>query len=131
MSSSFENKQNSQSQSQVIGPEQQVWYEIRDYNSNKLFYFDAISHISQWNRPVGVTVIPANQRGVAIVLGNGVIEKDYLASSRMRYREYFNEEDHIYDPVEFMKRQIFTEEESHGELTSITDQTSPTLDKYY
>lgn len=129
--SKFDNEEEGQRRSQDQLKGQQVWYEIRDVKSKKIFYFEAVSQISQWKRPEGVTIIPINQRGVAIILGNGVIEKDYLsASSRWNGRQYLNEEDHIYDPVDYVQKQLFTEDESHSEVSITLGDETPQVDRY-
>lgn len=129
---SLDNAKGANNAFQMDDREQQVWYEIRDVKSKKLFYFEAVSQISQWNRPEGVTIIPMNQRGVAIILGNGVIEKNYLtASSKMENREFVNQEEHTYDPIEHTKSLIFPGSESHSGISSpITEETTPINDMF-
>ena len=104
---------------------QNIWYEIKDSKSKKLFYFNEATQVSQWKKPQNVTIIPINQKGVAIIRGNGVIEKEYLnACSRLAGKgsvntrhAYLNEEDHIIDPVKQAQSLIFGE--------SATSETSP------
>lgn len=128
----YDMKEGGQNPSQPVSREQQVWYEIRDVKSKKLFYFEAVSQVSQWNRPEGVTIIPINQRGVAIILGNGVIEKNYAtASARMANREFVNQDEHIFDPIEHTKSQIFPDIDAHSSIsTPLTEDITPTNDAY-
>ena len=104
---------------------QEIWYEIRDSKSKKLFYFNETTQVSQWKKPQNVTIIPINQKGVAIIRGNGVIEKEYLnACSKMVAKgsgndslTYLNEEGHVIDPVKHAQSIVFGE--------SVTSETSP------
>ena len=51
------------------------WFEVRDMKSKRLFYFNNVTQISQWERPVGVNIVRINQTGSAVILGSGVFEK--------------------------------------------------------
>ena len=114
--------------SQTYNNEQQIWYEVKDVKSKKTFYFESVSQKTQWNRPEGVTIIPINQRGVAIILGNGVIEKNYLSShSNM---QYINQDEHTYDHIEYTQQKVFSDHETHSEVSTPTNESSPFQEQY-
>ena len=110
--------------------QQHVWYEVQDANSDKTFYFDSVTGVSQWEAPEGVKAIPINQRGVAIIFGNGVIEKNYMTAVAKQNNEFINANGHIYDPIQYTRREVFSEEdENHSEMaSSIAEEISPKQD---
>ena len=118
--------------------DQSVWYEIKDADSKKTFYFNDVTRVTQWKRPENVTIIPINQRGVAIILGNGVIEKDYrnatshLHNGKQDNHIYIGCEDHLYDTVRHTQQSVFQEKTPELYSTPLSEQDiSPTTVKQY
>ena len=109
-------------------PSKPVWYEIRDEKSKKLFYYNDSTKVTQWERPENVTIVQIEQRGVAIILGNGVIEKDYrnapLGDSKAASIDnhiYLNAKDHLYDTVRHTQESVFKNQKQESSTTPITD----------
>ncbi len=106
---------------------QSIWYEVKDIKTKKTFYFNDVTQVTQWERPENVTIVPVNQRGVAIILGNGVIEKDYrsatvhLDAENNENRVYLNAEDHLYDTVHHTQKAVFKDTTPDSSKTPITD----------
>ena len=119
------------------GANQPIWYEVKDIKSKKTFYFNDDTQVTQWERPENATIIPVNQRGVAIILGNGVIEKDYrsatmrLDTENNENRIYLNAEDHLYDTVHHTQKAVFKDTTPDSSRTPITDpELSPVSREY-
>ena len=110
-------------------PSRPVWYEIRDEKSKKLFYYNDNTKVTQWERPENVTIVPVEQRGVAIILGHGVIEKDYRNAPLMGDTKtasidnhiYLNAKDHLYDTVRHTQASVFKNQKQESSTTPITD----------
>lgn len=106
---------------------QSIWYEVKDIKTKKIFYFNDVTQVTQWERPENATIVPVNQRGVAIILGNGVIEKDYRSATmhldveNNDSRVYLNAEDHLYDTVRHTQKAVFKETTPDSSKTPITD----------
>ena len=98
-----------------------TWFEVRDAKSKKLFYFNNVTQVSQWNRPEGVKIIPINQVGNAVVLGSGIIEKDYSSNpnSRLGPQSFINGEDHIVDPIQCYQKDVFDDKDQLSESTVV------------
>lgn len=110
-------------------PSKPIWYEIRDEKSKKLFYYNDNTKVTQWERPGSATIVPIEQRGVAIILGNGVIEKDYRNAPLMGDAKaasidnhiYLNAKDHLYDTVRHTQESVFKNQKQESSTTPITD----------
>ena len=100
---------------------------MKDIKTKKTLYFNDVTQVTQWERPENVTIVPVNQRGVAIILGNGVIEKDYrsatvhLDAENNENRVYLNAEDHLYDTVHHTQKAVFKDTTPDSSKTPITD----------
>jgi hypothetical protein len=113
-----------------------VWFEVKDENTKKVFYYNKETQTSQWERPVDVEITPIKQKGVAVILGNGVIEKSYMSSAleskrknSSGYNTFVNENEHIYDPIKSYQKQIFPNTES--DTTQQNSEKTPEDTLYY
>ena len=114
------------------------WYEIRDETSKRTFYYNEQTQVTQWERPENAIIQTFEQRGIAIILGDGVIEKDYenarsqMNTGKLDNHIYVSRENHLFDPIQHTQAMVFQSNTPESYTTPISEQDiSPTTAKPY
>lgn len=94
---------------------------MRDSKSKRLFYFNNVTQVSQWERPVGVNIVRINQTGSAVILGNGVFEKDYTHQPGMQSEPqvFANQAGHMIDPIKSYQAEVFKDKDHNADSTTM------------
>ena len=97
------------------------WFEVRDAKSKRLFYFNNVTQISQWERPVGVNIVRINQTGSAVILGSGIFEKDYShqLGVQSQHRVFANQAGHVIDPNKSYQAEAIKEKDHNADSTTV------------
>ena len=114
------------------------WYEIKDETSKRTFYYNEQTQVTQWERPENAIIQTFEQRGIAIILGDGVIEKDYenarsqVNMGKLDNHIYVSRENHLFDPIQHTQAMVFQSNTPESYTTPISEQEiSPTAAKPY
>ena len=97
------------------------WFEVRDAKSKRLFYFNNVTQISQWERPVGVNIVRINQTGSAVILGNGIFEKDYSHQLGVQSQPqvFANQAGHGKNPIKSYQAEVLKEKDRNADSTTV------------
>ena len=114
------------------------WYEIKDETSKRTFYYNEQTQVTQWERPENAIIQTFEQRGIAIILGDGVFEKEYenarsqVNMGKLDNHIYVSRENHLFDPIQHTQAMVFQSNTSESYTTPISEQEiSPTAAKPY
>ena len=96
------------------------WFEVRDAKSKRLFYFNNVTQISQWERPVGVNIVRINQTGSAVILGNGIFEKDYSHQLGVQSQPqvFANQAGQVIDTIKTYQAEVIKEKDLNSDNTT-------------